>query len=131
MRRGSVSPFPAFAVMAALLVPALAHAQYFGRNQVRYRTFDFQVMKTQHFDIYYYPEEREAIERAAPMAERWYARLNRLLGHSFSSRQPVILYGSHPEFEQTNVIGGAPGESTGGVTEAIKRRVVLPFAGPL
>jgi Tol biopolymer transport system component len=117
--------------MAALLVPAAAQAQYFGRNQVRYRTFDFQVMKTEHFDIYYYPEEKEAIERAAPMAERWYARLRRLLGHSFSSRQPVILYGSHPEFEQTNVIGGAPGESTGGVTEAIKRRVVLPFAGPL
>ena len=85
MRRGSVIPSLAFAVLAALLVPAAAQAQYFGRNQVRYRTFDFQVMKTEHFDIYYYPEEKEAIERAAPMAERWYARLRRLLGHSFSS----------------------------------------------
>jgi hypothetical protein len=42
-----------------------------------------------------------------------------------------VLYGSHPEFEQTNILGGRPGEGTGGVTEAIKRRVVLPFAGPL
>jgi len=131
MRRGSASLFLAFAVMAALLVPAAAHAQYFGRNQVRYHDFDFQVLKTDHFDIYYYPEEREAVERAAPMAERWYARLSRLLGHSFAARQPIVLYGSHPEFEQTNILGGAPGEGTGGVTEALKRRVVLPFAGPL
>jgi Tol biopolymer transport system component len=123
--------FVALAVVAALLVPAGAQAQYFGRNQVRYRTFEFQVLKTDHFDIYYYPEEREAIERTAPMAERWYARLSRLLGHTFSSRQPVILYGSHPEFEQTNILGGVPGESTGGVTEALKRRVVMPLAGPL
>ena len=92
MRRGSPSLFLAFAVIAALLAPAAAQAQYFGRNQVRYRTFEFQVLKTDHFDIYYYPEEREAIERAAPMAERWYARLSRLLCHTFSSRQPDILY---------------------------------------
>jgi hypothetical protein len=131
MRRGPFSAFLASAALAALLVPAAAQAQYFGRNQVRYRDFDFQVLKTDHFDIYYYPEEKEAIERTAPMAERWNARLSRLLGHTFSSRQPLILYGSHPEFEQTNVLGGAPGESTGGVTEALKRRVVLPFAGPL
>jgi len=131
MRRGSFSLFLAFAVIAALLVPSAASAQYFGRNQVRYRTFDFQVLKTDHFDIYYYPEEREAVERTAPMAERWYARLSRLLGHTFASRQPIVFYGSHPEFEQTNILGGAPGEGTGGVTEALKRRVVLPFAGPL
>jgi len=117
--------------MVLLMAPTAAQAQYFGRNQVRYRTFDFQVLKTDHFDIYYYPEEREAIERTAPIAERWYARLSRLLGHSFTSRQPIVLYGSHPEFEQTNILGGVPGESTGGVTEALKRRVVLPFAGPL
>jgi Tol biopolymer transport system component len=131
MRRGPFSPFLPAAILAALLLPSAAQAQYFGRNQVRYHDFDFQVLKTDHFDVYYYPEEREAIERTAPMAERWYARLSRLLGHTFASRQPLILYGSHPEFEQTNVLGGAPGESTGGVTEALKRRVVLPFAGPL
>ena len=131
MRRGFFPVSLAFAVITTLLVPAAAHAQYFGRNQVRYRTFDFQVLKTEHFDIYYYPEERAAVEQTAPMAERWYARLSRLLGHTFASRQPIVLYGSHPEFEQTNILGGSPGEGTGGVTEAVKRRVVLPFAGPL
>ena len=36
-----------------------------------------------------------------------------------------------PHFRQTNVIEGDLGEGTGGVTEPAKRRIVLPFAGPL
>ena len=46
-------------------------------------------------------------------------------------RQPLVLYASHPDFEQTNVVGGMIGEGTGGVTEGLKRRVVLPLAGTL
>jgi Tol biopolymer transport system component len=108
-----------------------AHAQYFGQNKVQYENFDFQVLATEHFDIYYYPEEAEAVQVAARMAERWYARLSVLLGHELSSRQPLILYAAHPHFQQTNVLGGDIGEGTGGVTESAKRRVIMPFAGGL
>ncbi|HWQ00231.1 MAG TPA: BamA/TamA family outer membrane protein [Vicinamibacterales bacterium] len=113
------------------LTPAGADAQYFGRNKVQYREFDFQVIQTEHFDIYFYPEEREAAAQAARMAERWHARLGRLLQHRLSGRQPLVLYASHPHFEQTNVLPGEIGESTGGVTEMLRRRIVMPFAGPL
>ena len=65
------------------------------------------------------------------MAERWRARLGRVLNHELSGRQPLVLYASHPDFEQTNVIQGELGEGTGGVTEAIRRRIVLPLGGPL
>ena len=116
---------------AALLLSSPASAQYFGRNKVQYRTFDFEVMKTEHFDIYFYPEEKAGVEIAARMAERWYSRLRRLLRHDLRGRQPLILYASHVDFEQTNVIGGEIGEGTGGVTEPIARRIVLPLAGPL
>src|SRR5438132_1378730 len=105
-----------------------ARAQYFGRNKVEYRGFNFQTLRTDHFDIYYYPREEAAARQAARMAERWYARLSHVLGHTFSSRQPIILYGSHPEFSQTNVISEFLDESVGGVTESIRRRIVLPFA---
>src|SRR5687767_6490781 len=108
---------------------ATADAQYFGQNKVQYEKFDFKVLKTEHFDIYYYPEEEAAVRLAARMAERWYARLSSLLNHELSSRQPLILYAAHPHFRQTNTIGGDVGEGTGGVTESLKRRVVLPFAG--
>jgi Tol biopolymer transport system component len=107
-----------------------ASAQYFGRNQVRYQSFDFRILKTEHFDLYYYPDEAKGAALAARMAERWYGRLSRLLGADLSRRQPIILYASQPHFQQTTTVGGI-GEGTGGVTEPFKRRVVLPMAGPL
>jgi WD40 repeat protein len=122
----------AVAVCAALvLAPKPALAQYFGQNKVQYRDFDFQVLKTRHFDIYYYPEEKAAVADAARMAERWYTRLSRVLVHQFAQRQPIVLYASHTHFEQTNTLAGFIGEGTGGVTELLKRRVVLPMAGPI
>ena len=115
----------------ATAVPRTAHAQYFGQNKVQYRDFDFRVLKTANFDIYYYPEEEAAVEQSGRLAERWYARFSRLLNHRFTKRQPLILYASHPHFEQTNVLQGFIGEGTGGVTEVLKRRVVMPLAGPI
>ena len=108
-----------------------AHAQYFGRNKVQYKEFKFEVLKTEHFDIYFYEEERENAARVGRMAERWYARLSHVFEHQMRTRQPLVLYASHPDFEQTNVVGGMIGEGTGGVTEGLKRRVVLPLAGTL
>jgi len=108
-----------------------ARAQYFGRNPVQWERLKFEVLKTEHFDIHYYPEEKEAAAQAGRMAERWYARLSGILDHEFKTRQPLILYASHPHFQQTKTIGGAPGEGTGGVTEAFKRRIVLPVGASL
>ena len=116
-------------VAALLAIAESANAQYFGRNKVMYEDFDFEVLNTEHFDIYFYPEEEAAVQLAAQMAERWYARLSKLLRHELSGRQPLILFAAHPHFQQTNALPGEIGEGTGGVTEMYKRRIVLPFAG--
>src|SRR6267154_2698737 len=112
------------------LVASRAPAQ-FGRNAVQYRTFQFKVLKTQHFDVYYYDKEAPAAVQAGRMAERWYARISAILRHQLSGRQPLILYSDHPDFEQTNVLGESPGEGTGGVTESLKRRIILPTGASL
>jgi Tol biopolymer transport system component len=121
-------------VLALAIVFATASdaaAQYFGRNKVRYDAFEFQVLRTEHFDVYFYGAEAEAAGLAARLAERWYLRLRERLGHDLSRRQPLILYAGHPDFEQTNAVPGDLEESTGGITEVLKRRIILPFAGPL
>jgi Tol biopolymer transport system component len=125
--------FAGLALTAILAIPAAVSAQggYFGQNKVQYREFDFKVLKTDHFDVYYYPEEEAGARMAARMAERWYGRISKLLNHELRGRQPLILYASGPHFRQTNTIQGGIGEGTGGVTEAYKRRIVLPLAGPL
>ncbi|HEY3258471.1 MAG TPA: hypothetical protein VGJ64_06405, partial [Gemmatimonadaceae bacterium] len=78
------------AVLAAMFAAAPVGAQsYFGQNQVQYDHFDWQVVETEHFLIYYYPEEREASMDAARMAERAYARLSRILDHQFREKKPI------------------------------------------
>src|SRR5688572_106087 len=118
-------------LFAVLAVAQPADAQYFGRNKVRYNQFDFRVLQTEHFDIYYYADEEAATRHAARMAERWYARFSALFNHTFDRRQPLVLYASHPDFTQTNVTPATPGEGTGGLTERTKSRIAMPFAAGL
>jgi Tol biopolymer transport system component len=108
-----------------------AGAQHFGKNKVEYVDFDFKVLETEHFAVYHYPTEETGARIAARLAERWYARLSRVLDHQLDGRQPLILYGSQPEFAQTNVVSGLLGEGIGGVTESSRRRIVMPFAPTL
>ena len=119
------------AVLCLLATPAVAFAQgdYFGRNKVQYRDFKWEIISTPHFEIYYYQGEEEAAYDAARMAERSYNRLSRILQHRFSDKVPIILYASHTDFQQTNVLSGFISEGTGGVTEFNKNRILLPFTG--
>ncbi|HEX7069188.1 MAG TPA: peptidase S9, partial [Rhodothermales bacterium] len=106
-----------------------SQAQYFGRNKVQYDRFDFKIIETEHFQIYYYPEEEQAVQDAARMAERWYARHSQTFLREFAEKKPVIFYANDADFHQTNIIGGFIGEGTGGVTEGLKQRVVMPLTG--
>ena len=114
---------------APLAIPATLPAQYFGQNKVQYTNFDFRVLETEHFDVYYYPIEREAALDVSRMAERSYARLSQVLRHKFRERKPIILYASHSDFVQTNTAAGDVGEGTGGFTDFLKHRNVLPLTG--
>jgi WD40 repeat protein len=114
---------------ALLLAPRAVEAQYFGQNKVQYSKFDFKVLETEHFDVYYYPVEREAAYDVARMAERSYARLSLVLRHQFRERKPIVLYASHSEFVQTNISEEEVGEGTGGFTDFLKHRNVLPLTG--
>jgi len=120
----------ALLVFGLLLVKAPLSGQ-FGRNKVQYQRFDFKVLKTKHFDVYFYPEFKNAAQQAARMAERWYARLSRVLNHDLRGKQPLILYASGSHFSQTTVIPEIMGEGTGGVTESLKRRIILPLGASL
>ncbi len=120
-----------FFLMGMASTASLVHAQYFGQNKVQYDTFDFKILKTKHFDVYFYPEMEQAAQQAARMAERWYARYSRILNHKLKGRQPLILYASSSDFQQTTTLSGTIGEGTGGVTESFKRRIILPVGGSL
>ena len=119
-----------FALLGALLAgaPAPVAAQYFGRNKVQYEKFDFRILRSSHFDLYFYPAESLVVHDAGRMAERWYSRHSDSFRHTFD-RKSVVFYADHPDFQQTNVIGDELSEGTGGVTEGLRTRVIMPFTG--
>lgn len=115
-------------LIAGITTPGTSQ-EYFGRNKVQYEDFDFKILKTDNFDIYFYPSEKPAATDAGRMIERWYKRFSTFYDHEIKSRQPLILYANHADFQQTNVISGLISPGTGGVTEGIKNRIVLPLTG--
>ncbi|MFH1277966.1 MAG: hypothetical protein ABIK65_06280 [Candidatus Eisenbacteria bacterium] len=124
-----INRFIAPLLLALLLLPGAAGAQYFGKNKVQYRDFDWKIIKTEHFEVFYYEAEKGAALDAARMAERSYRKLSRVLGYDMERPIPLILYASHSDFQQTNISYSLISEGTGGLTEFLKRRVVLPFTG--
>jgi Tol biopolymer transport system component len=114
------------AILAA--VPAGSAAQYFGPNKVQYKRLEFQVLATEHFDIYFHQEQRESVEVVGRLAERWWQRLSKVFGKEPEGRQPLVLYSSHVTFEQTQVVPGLIDPGVGGLTEPRRRRIVMPFA---
>lgn len=110
-----------------LVVALPASAQYFGRNKVQYDDFDFKQIETDHFEVYFYDREKTAAEDASRMAERWYRRHTQTFLRQFDERKPLIFYANDADFQQTNAISGRIGQGTGGVTESLKERVIMPF----
>jgi hypothetical protein len=116
-------------LLAALSRDAAAQFGVFGTNKIQYRRFDWQVLRGEHVDLYFYPEEEELARVALAYAEQSYGELEQRFQHAVTSRIPLIVYASHSDFEQTNVLPFVPPEGLLGVTEFLKRRVAMPFRG--
>ncbi|MBI2212269.1 MAG: PD40 domain-containing protein [Acidobacteria bacterium] len=126
MRRRTVAIIAALVV--GLLFGGASSAQYFGKNKVKWDRFDFKVLQTKHFDVHYYPAQKEAAEDVARMAERWYTRYSKFFDHEFE-RKAIVLYADHPDFQQTTTIDSTIGEGLGGFTDAFQNRIVMPLTG--
>ncbi len=128
MRHRKVIVAMAVALMAAGL-PRAAAAQYFGQNKVQYRQYAWRSLSSDHFEVYFYAGIDSLAMRVLDLAEKTQAMLAVGMGHSIEHRVPIILYGSHNDFAQTNVTPEIIDAGTGGFTEALRNRVVLPFTG--
>ena len=119
------------AALVVALLPAAGFAQYFGANKVQYRPLHFRHLQTEHFDIYFRQEQRGVADIAARLAERWWQRLSRVFDHEPRGRQPLVLYGSHVELEQTLIAPTLVDVGTVGFTESGRGRMAMAFGGPL
>ncbi len=104
---------------------------FFGRNKVHYEKFNWKILKTKHFDIYYYDGFEEIAEIGAKFAEDSYDVLKVKFNHVVTRRIPLIFYNTHIHFQQTNTLPGFIPEGVGGFFEFLKGRVVIPYLGSI
>ena len=119
--------FILFLVLTGLMSNSV-QAQYFGQNKVRYKKLPFKVYQTPHFEFYHYLNNENLVKRFAKETETWYRLHQQVFRDTFLRKNPFILYNNAPDFQQTTAIQGEIGVGTGGVTEGLKNRVVMPIS---
>ncbi|NVO12104.1 MAG: PD40 domain-containing protein [Bacteroidales bacterium] len=113
-------------IVFTLFISVYANAQYFGRNKPLYKRFDYNVYQTPNFEIYHYFKNDSILNRISQTAEKWYWMHYQVFRDSIKKKNPLLIYPNQGDFQQTTAISGIIGIGTGGVTEALKNRVVLP-----
>lgn len=103
-----------------------AHAQYFGRNKPQYENFEFTTSESPHLTLYHYLKNDSLVRSLLDDGEYWYHQHQLIFHDTLKERNPVIVYSNHADFSQTTAISGQIGVGTGGVTEALRTRVVMP-----
>jgi len=137
MRTRVLPPIPAAVALAVVLTgyassvtAQTSMVPYFGKNNIHYDRFDWHTYTTDHFEIYYYPEIEQHLERVASYAESAYQQVSADLKHDLSFKIPLILFKTHSEFEQQNVAPGVADEGVGAFAEPGQHRMVLPIDSP-
>ena len=120
-----------FCFILTMLISSNVLAQGFGKNKITAGRFDWHVHRTEHFDIHYYPSEAKLVPVMAAIAEEAYEKHSEDLEHELENRTPLILYKSHRDFQETNIILQELHEGIGGFAELFKHRIVIPFTGSL
>ncbi len=115
-------------IIALALTAGCVYAQ-FGQNKVQYKTFDWSFIQSKHFDVYFTQEGEYIAQFTAQVAESSLTNLKQNVGYQIRNRIPIIVFNSHNEFQQNNVIDEYLPEGVGGVTELFKNRITVPFEG--
>lgn len=108
-----------------------AQIYFFGRNKVQWDKFNWKVIETEHFNIYYYDEMQVVASIGAAYAEEVYEELKIKLNHVVTYKIPLIFYNTSLHFQQTNTTPGFIPDGVGGFFEFLKGRVVIPNTGSL
>lgn len=116
-----------FIVFFLFSISGFGQSQYFGQNKPRSKAINFKVLESPHFELYNYFNDRKIADKLLIDSENWYTLHQDVFKLAFIKPNPLLIYKTHPDFQETTAIGGQIGEGTGGVTEGLRNRVVMPM----
>jgi len=76
----------------------------FGKNKVQYEKFKWRFIQSENFDVYFHEGGEYAAKFTALKAEKALTEIEGTLTYSITKRIVFIVYNSHNQFQQTNVL---------------------------
>src|SRR5215216_6406290 len=110
-------------------VTAQYSPEVFGKNRIQYRTFNWQYISGDNFDVYYYDARKAVAQNALEYLESEFDRITDLIGYPPYFKTKVFLYNSLADLRQSNVGLNRTVFTVNGETEFVKPYVEVANMG--
>lgn len=116
-------------ILSAATAQNYPSLERFGKNRIQYRSFDWKIIRTSNFEIYYYQDGSQIANLTAQYAESEFDRVTELLGYTPYNRVKIFLFNSPQELAQSNIGLNTQGGLNRRELDLSKSRVELAFTG--
>lgn len=103
----------------------------FGKNRIQYQEFDWQYLRFDKFDTYFYDGGKELAGEVSSLIPEHLKDIQNKLDHVVDDRIEFIVYTSQNDFKQSNLgMGGLEGDSQiGGSAQLVGTKVFVFYDG--
>ncbi len=128
LRRGILATLTVLCIAAGPCFGQMAYEK-FGKNRIQYRSFNWQYLSGENFDIYYYDARKDVAREALEYLESEFDRITDIIGYPPYFKTKVFLYNSLADLRQSNVGLNRSTYNVGGETEFVKPYVEVAHLG--
>lgn len=119
------------------LIPHSAKAQFyngsqitFGKNRVQHQRFNWQYLRAEQYDVYYYPTGRTLAQYVFYRTPEIVAEIECLLNYTSKKKLQIIVYNTQSDFRESNFAYDYEDfYNQGGVTNIYGSKIYIYFDG--
>ncbi|MBR4134956.1 MAG: hypothetical protein IKU03_00885 [Bacteroidales bacterium] len=123
--------------MIGICLPTDGEAQFyngsqitFGKNRVQHQNFNWQYLRSEQYDVYYYPTGRELAQYVFYKVPEVIDEIEHLLNYTSRKKLQLIVYNTQADFRESNfAYDDEDFYNQGGVTNISGTKIYLYFDG--
>lgn len=127
----------ALCCLTALSIPFSGKAQFyngsqisFGKNRVQHQNFNWNWLRGEKYDVYYYPTSKALAQYAYFKAPQYIAEIEKLLNYTSNHKLQIIVYNTQADFRESNfAFDDEDFYNQGGITNIYGTKMYLYFDG--
>ena len=104
----------------------------YGKNRIQNKSFDWKILSSENFDVYYNNEGKRNAEISINHLENNFNSITNIIGHFPTSKTKIFIYNSETDFNQSNIgINEKEIYLTSNVQNNIKLEFITFFPGKI